>query len=389
MDRERTEAERGVNPADPALVPTVTIGELCRPTDADTAFGRFEGFLPVVDAATPAPPRPFWLLRDGPWRQHLTPPQPRIGPLGLNFVRDLAVCGSGYVFSDGRFIQEGAHTSKVALQWLQRDDYPDNPRTHPPRNEVSVGSPGLIVCGAGYPIYGHWLLDFLPRIAVARQALDELFEAFVIPLPDDVPGWLFDVLAFFCGVKRNQLRLYDRNRDRLHFRSACLPSFAHDGEHVLHPFATAFYRSFVPELGRTPRRRICLSRRQFEAGTRSAWRVFESRDAFERLAVGHGYEIVCPEDLDLAAQIALFADATHLLGEFGSGMHNAIFSPAGTRVGCFPLNNAIQSHIADACGHEAVYVDRSRARTDARGVVYFDVDRTDLVAMFDLMDRIA
>lgn len=44
-------------------------------------------------------------------------------------------------------------------------------------------------------------------------------------------------------------------------------------------------------------------------------------------------------------------------------------------------------NIAAACGHDAFYIDRQRARTDDRGVIYFDIDEADLVSMFELMDR--
>lgn len=366
---------------------TVPISSLCPPTDLDAALACFEGFAEVVGATAPAPPRPFWLLRDRGWEKVSAAPAGLAPPLGLNFVRDLTLCGSGYVFSAGRFIREAAHTSDVALQWLQDDAFPDNPRNLPHLRDVRIGQPGLIVFGPGYPIYGHWLVDFLARIALAQQALGELFSAFVIPLPDDAPDWLSGMLAFFCGIGRAQIRPFDRTTERLRFASACLPSFAHAGDQAMHPFATRFFRSFVTETDRPPGRRICLSRRNFEAATRSAWRVFESRPRFEAMATARGYEIVCPEDLDLRGQIELFAQSTHLVGEFGSAMHNAIFSGPGTRVGCFPLNNAIQNSIAAACGHDAVYVDRAVRRTDSRGVVFFDIDEADLAAMFERMDR--
>lgn len=81
---------------------TVPINTLCPPTDLD-ALACSEGFTQVVEATAPAAARPFWLLRDRGWEKVSAAPAGLAPPLGLNFVRDLTLCGSGYVFSDGRF----------------------------------------------------------------------------------------------------------------------------------------------------------------------------------------------------------------------------------------------------------------------------------------------
>ena len=351
------------------------------------ALSDFNGYVPVIDRRASAVSKPHWILRDGPWQSYQNVEPVDVGPLGASFRRDVTLCGSGYIFLENRFLKENTHTSEIALQWLENADFPDNPLTHPLVNDIEIIEPVLIVFGPGYPIYGHWLLDYLPRIVIAQRVLGEHFSSFVIPLPEDVPEWLFSLLRFFCGVERSQIRLYNRSTDRLLCRKACLPDFGHDGNYALHPFVTDFYSSFKPDSINALKRRICVSRLQVENDTRSKWRVFESRDLFEKMAVARGYEIVYPENLDFKEQIAVFSEADIIVGEFGSAVHNAIFSGSDVRIGCFPLNNSIQTQIGNARGHHNIYVDRYRQTIDDRGVVFFDLAEADLVSMFDFLEN--
>jgi capsular polysaccharide biosynthesis protein len=52
----------------------------------------------------------------------------------------------------------------------------------------------------------------------------------------------------------------------------------------------------------------------------------------EQLAVEAGYEIFHAQDHSLAEQLAVFGQATHVIGPGGSGMHNAIFTGGDSNV---------------------------------------------------------
>ena len=129
------------------------------------------------------------------WQDYVLPE--RVGPIGCHFVRDIELSGSGYFFSKNRYVREFVHTSDVGLQWLRREDYPDNPLVHQPTRRTIVDQPALLVIGPGFPIFGHWLLDFLPRVAIAQKILGDAFENFVLPLPADTPDWVPAMLNFF------------------------------------------------------------------------------------------------------------------------------------------------------------------------------------------------
>lgn len=347
---------------------------------------EWRGFVEFAPAERPRKGLPY-LVRDWQssrrWRwQDYTLPE-LTGPIGCHFMQDVTFSGSGYAFSNGRYIREFVHTSDVGLQWLQRGDYPDNPLARPPTKTTVEKRPGLLVIGPGFPIFGHWLLDFLPRVAIAQQILGDAFQNFVLPLPADTPDWVPAMLGFFCGIPASQLLRYERGTEELVFAEACMPSFAHDGEYVLHSFAPRFYDAFLPRQRSVAGRRLCISRRNLEASTRGAWRVFETRALFEEMAVSRGYEIVRPEELSFAEQIPLFANVSHIVGEHGSGMHAALFAPPGTVVGCIGFSNKIQYLIGAERSHTNVYLSRTNNRKDERGVQFSNASPALITSFFD------
>jgi capsular polysaccharide biosynthesis protein len=370
-------------------VPTIEIADLCPPRDPRDAISNWDGFAAVV-AGEVSPAGPPVLSMDDAggdrWRWHFLPDRQPVSTLGCYFIRDLEVSGSGYLFHRKRFVREHAHTSDVGLQWLQHEDDPGNVLVREPPEEIVIEGPSLVVIGPGFPIWGHWLLDFLPRIALAQRLLGTAVAEFQIPFPADSPDWLPEMLAFFCGVSSQQILRFDRYAQRLLCRRACVPSFAHNGYYVPHSFLTSFYDRFLPSDGRTGSRRICISRSNFERETRGIRRVFESRLRFEDIARRHGYEIVRPEELAIPQQISLFAGAGIIIGEHGSGMHNAIFSGRGTAVGSIAFSNYAQSSLGARRGHTNVFLRRLTGHRDERGFSRYDVRPELIEGLFEVMN---
>jgi capsular polysaccharide biosynthesis protein len=372
-------------------VPTVDITALCPPGDAHLVLRDWRGFVEYLPGERCRTGRAMCVLdnkTDARWRWIKQPRAMMLRPLGCFFLRDIDICGSGYFFSEGRFVREYSHTSDVALQWLQSEDCSDNPFVKPPQREVRIEQPVLLVIGPGSPIYGHWLVDFLPRLAIAQRLLGSSLADFIIPLPEDTPDWVPQMIRHFCGIEATQLRRFKREVERLVCKYVCVPSFAHTGDYALHSFLDRFYNASRPAVAPAAGRKICLSRRNFEASTRGVRRVFETRLAFEALAAGRGYEVVCPEDLTFAEQIDLFQSASAIIGEHGSGMHGAIFAGADTKVACFPMTNAVQYRIGALRAHTNVYLNRLVWQTDEQGVTYFSAAEQDLIDMMTVVDSL-
>lgn len=349
---------------------TIGIRDLAHPASLDSALATSHGFVQLAPGALSCSVS-SWLdfpnTQDADWTVTGGNQVRPIGPLGCTFLRDVSVTGSGYFFSEGRFIREHTHTSDVALQWLNQPDFPDNPFTTPRTNHITIDEPVLLVFGPGANIFGHWLLDFLPRIDVAQRLLGARLDPFVLLLPQDAPSWVERMIGFFCGIGPERIRRFNRMKDQVLCREVCLPSFAHNGDYAFHTLLRDFYQGIAAPATAASGRRICLSRRNQEKHTHSYWRIFEAREALERKAVAHGFEIVQPELLDFADQVALFHSAGCILGEHGSGMHAAVFANPGTLVATIGANNDIQFKIAGAFGHRSLCMRRLQTLEDVPG----------------------
>lgn len=375
-------------------VPTVGIGELAPACSLVDALHSWRGFAELAPASQSRVTIPYLILPGGPdedwaWNQVA---DYSLAPIGCSFLRDLEVCGGGYLFHEGRFVREFVNISDVALGWLKQPDFFDNPLTQPRMNRVVIEEPVLLVFGPGSSIYGHWLLDFMPRIVIAQQLLGEVLDDFVLPLPSDTPDWVVRMIQTFCGIEPHRFRFYARHEDLLVCRRVCLPSYAHGGkrgDYMLHPLMREFYDQFGnPGASRT-KRRICLSRRSQERHTLGTWRIFEARETMERMAMARGFEIVQPEELSFPEQVELFRSASCILGEHGSGMHAAVFADPGTIVATVGAWNKHQFNIAAAFEHRSICMNRYQViQTWDKPPFRFTATEADLAGLLAMIDTI-
>jgi hypothetical protein len=361
-----------------------------RPEIIDAAFAQPRSFIEVFPAETSPGPRKIFELWDGSGRHwtynfHWKRPAAEVEAVGCHFMRDAALWAPSVVVQDGGLVRLG----NVA----DEDNYrvvppfrPDGTFDVPTPHDRVVDRPLLIADGVGHAIWGHWIVDYLPRFAFARDLLGPHIHEFLIPLPVNAPDWTIDLLGFACGIRPEAIIRYNPFAERLIAPRAVLPSYGYSGEYTFHSAVRGFYQGLRPAVT-GPRRRICISRAgKLVAGSN---RQFPLRDRFEAMASARGYMIVRPETLSLAEQIAVFADASVVIGEHGSGMHNAVFCDPQTVVACIGFWNAIQLQLGLLCGHRNVYLTRgcvwpSEGQPDFR----LDVSEADLAALFEQVDRL-
>jgi hypothetical protein len=315
-----------------------------------------------------------------------------VHPLGCHFVADAQITGQGYVFSQDRLLQQDAYLSRVALEELTA-----NPAFTPAgsahRAQRVIEEPILEITGPGSPVFGHWIVDFLPRAAIARELLGPAFETMRIALADHVPGWAEHLLGFFLGARPDQILRYDMHRETLLCRRLCVPTFGHSGSgYFFHSFVREFYGRHRRDALLRRNRRICISRRNFENETRGVLKRFVDREYMEAQAAELGFEIVRPEEHSVAAQYDLFSEAGAIIGEFGSGLHNSLFSAPGIVVGSVGCINSIQHRVAALMSQNILYAIPESLGKDERGAQTFSIahDRIDsllrqVVAMHELL----
>ena len=200
-------------------------------------------------------------------------------------------------------------------------------------------------------VYGHFLLEMLPRLHLLSR-LRRLGLPFMVAAPDSAPGWARRVLALY--FEPEEILWYGFATERV--RSPCfiLPSMMQN-DHWFHPefnLAADELREFVlPQVKPSSHRRVWLSRRGHEG-----LHGMLNEAAVEDSVAALGFEIVDPLRLSFAEQMALMDGARIIAGGYGSAMHNSLFARRGTKVFCVNRANWYQSAIGALRGQPMAYL---------------------------------
>ncbi len=364
-----------------ALTGTIDLAGLAQ---AHRALGLVPDERLLWAAAPPSPASPLRIVgtpADEAFLHAYNAPAWGGGPIACQFVREVTLMGSGYLFHGTDVVTDGSELSDVAAQWVAQP-MPDSPNAVPPATERWIEGLTIVGIAPGHLIYGHWLLDFIPRFMIARDALGLEFHAARIPLPHDTPRWALTMLQEFTGADPKQFEFYQRGKERLALRTACIPSYAHQ-HYGFHPYTESVFAA----LGTRPMpggpRKLCVSRVGFERSTDGMHKIFQNREEFEAMAQRHGYRVVRPETMPLRDQAALFASATHVIGEFGSGLHGTVFGPAGQRVGFIRCPSAIQFRIGAMRRQPSTVVMPADDRVAPSGILEYTLSPAEMKDFFE------
>ncbi len=240
----------------------------------------------------------------------------------------------------------------------------------------------LPVCGPGFPNYGHFLHDGLPAIFLQRHLLRS---SRVRVVGQRLSPWQHDILAAL-----DLDGIYFAVTEPVVFRKLLATTML--SLHVSYP--TAFIRPMFDFLRfrfgappGQPRRRVFLSRGD------TGRRVLRNRAEVEGALARLGLEIVHPERLSFAAQVALLASCRTVVGESGAALANLGFAQPGTnvleiqperftegwtRANCFMLGHRWHVYFARVDSPPQVAADGTEL--DPRQVFSYEIDADELVA---------
>jgi hypothetical protein len=334
----------------PAVADTIKLTEFRHPTHLHDAWQRWEGFVALAPAEHALSPK--LCLTPGSSRDPLQFAEDHgrtgaVDPLGCYFLQNVTFAGMLYPFRNDRLLDDRSHLARVSAAWL--DTYPQHrPGSRDNRGPVTITGPVIAVAGPGHRTYGHWIIDFLPRLAVARDLLGRRFDDVRFLLLADTPAWARALLQSIFGIGAHRIIDFEFARDEFVCEQLCYPTFCHNYPFYLHSFVARFYRSMSH--GLVGKRRLCVRRPSTPSG-----RSFKRRAEFERRAEVEGYELVDPQDLTFDQQIELFRSAAVVIGEYGSGLHNSVFSASTTVFGVLNAPGVEQTRLCAVMGQPIVY----------------------------------
>jgi capsular polysaccharide biosynthesis protein len=265
--------------------------------------------------------------------------RPQATGIGLGCLPNVLVSGQSLVGRSWLLYRLTPLTPLYVDDYLS-NNLPVGDRKITRKQKALVPDVAVLVTHWNSGVYGHWLLEGMPKLLLLRELAHQLPPLRIV-LPRSLGTW---VSAWIEQILPGaSIQIYDDRTTYLDCRRLLIPTLLSDPQHHL----------FHPELGRlletahpsvrpnTPRKRLYVSR-----VAPSLFRNLANQNEIESIATSEGLELVKPETLSIPEQINLFASAELIVGEFGSAMHNALFSPPGTTVLCLNWINGLQSRIA-------------------------------------------
>ncbi|HET6182593.1 MAG TPA: glycosyltransferase family 61 protein [Acetobacteraceae bacterium] len=201
-----------------------------------------------------------------------------------------------------------------------------------PRTPIRLSGQFVMITGPGYPIYGHWLSDFLPKLAVLNGLGYDLGSLKFL-VPHDVPAFGLEWLDLL-GFHRDNIVEFDLGDTSREVEELLIPTTLHNGVR-----GSTLYRNAADLLLDRVRAQhpsvddagdeipVFLSRAKS-----SQSRELLNRSAIEEEAASRGIALCHPQELSLLDQIRLFRKSRVIVGEYGSALHGSLFSRPGTVV---------------------------------------------------------
>jgi capsular polysaccharide biosynthesis protein len=253
-----------------------------------------------------------------------------VGPVGIYELADTAITSHGLLVRDGRFYtSDQLNISESAIQECAL--YGALTADCPPSRVID--QPVVALAGPGHLIYGHWLTDFLPKLFLLHSAGLRIDQQNYI-VPSNTPEFALRLLSLL-GIRDEQLIRFEPYSETVQARRMFVPTLLRcSGQaHPAMAEAAKFLLECIQVRTRLPsapsgHERIFLSRRS----SGRDGRVLLNRNEIECRAQYAGYRLVEPEKMTAPEQISLFLQVRQIIGEYGSGLHNCIFSKPGVAV---------------------------------------------------------
>jgi capsular polysaccharide biosynthesis protein len=252
-----------------------------------------------------------------------------------------------------------------------------------PRTPTRIEHLALLVGGNGD--YYHDTIDFISVLAIAERLGFDRQLPLVI---NGSPAPHMTELLGLLGYGTTPLVPLGRSAPA-HFERLLVTTRLSAGGSWFDPMLARWYRQrLVEPLGDLPRPglKLYLSR----AGTTR--RRLSNEAAVAAALRPLGFEVVRPETMSVRDQVALFAQASHIVGPSGAALTNMIYAPAGARVVVLQNKQLVQGGsglafdaLAASCGHRATTLECAPSRL-APGERLVDADLSaDLESLLDCL----
>lgn len=309
------------------------------------------------------------------WREQ-TAVQTSLSALGLYCLNNVRLRGSGFLFKDDSLLCADDLIPKYIQDQFTSDDRWD--MTIHAERVIEIEEPVVSFVSDAHRVYGHWILDMLPRIWLFNTYFRQYMPDIKFIIPDNTPAYARMILLDYFGINRRNVIEFKFLRDEVKLKRVYVPSLLHSS-HIFHPAMNLFVDFILKKISSSYLRsdtktKIYLSRRHFARNSTSYERSLQNEDALIEALIARGYQLVYPEGLGWSTQIKLFSQAAIIIGECGSALHNSLFSKQDTGVVSIDSSNHVQGMISNLRHQNIAFVEAEIVNTDI-GQRVVDIDR--------------
>jgi capsular polysaccharide biosynthesis protein len=280
---------------------------------------------------------------------HASPPAGQPRDVACYIAADAVVSGAGQVWIGGRLVTSPEIMAPYVAQALELADGGAALLHHCAALPVRrIDAPCLVALGSAAENYGHFLIEIMFRLLIARRARALGAPAYRVLLDHVAPEWKLRIMRENFGIASDDIELFDPWRERVALREAILPTRVFQ-DPMIHPFANDLIGALMDTLrvpaAATGSGRIFVARDRLRLAAGVHRRCGNERRLLQIAEAQFGFVPVFPETLAWPAQIAAFGHAGIVVGQAGSGLHNALFCRPGSRLASIGLLNLVQSEI--------------------------------------------
>lgn len=224
-------------------------------------------------------------------------------------------------------------------------------------NSYSSVNERVIYLGCFIKQWGHFIVDFIPRLWYLIDGAQDCRLAYVSMKNSQIDGVYEDLLNLF-GIDSNRL-IYIK--DITQFNEVVVPQTAYERPNFYYKEYGDIFKHIVQRLKEQNISfpyydRIYWTRTKL----RKARRTEIGEKQIERLFEANGYKVLAPEKLSLLEQVYYFSTCPKMAGISGSIPHNLVFSSSHTEMAIINRTyriNVNQFPINEMCGGEITYID--------------------------------
>lgn len=302
-------------------------------------------------------------------------------------LSDATVLGFGPVVVDGTLVDESLINTRsmrqrgLLYQVAETDTFLLERPLTPPHAPVA-GATTVVMKQTWDVNYGHWVVDTFPRVEAVVAAYGTEGMTFVLNVPpsDQMRQVFVDSMAL-VGVGEDQLVFTGSHPYAM--ERAIYPTPVSVPPLVKNPRSVEFLRELALGLDDTDR----SPRRLYVTRNGSGRRRLVNEDAVLEVLRPLGYEVVAPETLSFREQMAVFRDATHVVGNMGAALSNLAFSGDGVRVLCLATEAMNHDYFYDIVSIKAgTYVGLQGVAVDQPATISSDFT-IDLSLLEDVLSR--